>query len=219
MGHSFYALPLKIPKKQDLGGPKGPLFFALQTPVPLLRVGCDPNHGICIPGVLKYAYGQKHPKDTVMNLPASIICASLAALFVCAAASGGEIYQWTDEDGNVHYEDRPTDEAVVRRLDVASSPTDADAVQARVQARREARAAAAQVAAEAPPEMSKDDVRAEQQKRQEQCQMYRDRLNAFLQSARLYEEDDTGERTYLNEDQTMAARAKVEEQIQKYCGS
>lgn len=154
-----------------------------------------------------------------MNRPALIICASLAAFAVCASASASEIYQWTDEDGNVHYEDRPTGEGEVRRLDVASSRTDNDAVLARVQARREAQAAAAQVAAEAPPEMSKEDIRAEQQKRQEQCQMYRERLNSFLQSARLYEENDAGERSYLNEEQTLAARAKVEEQIQKYCGS
>ena len=49
--------------------------------------------------------------------------------------------------------------------------------------------------------------------------MYRDRLQSFLRSQRLYEEDDAGERTYLSDDEIMAARSRVEDQIQEYCGS
>ena len=44
-------------------------------------------------------------------------------------------------------------------------------------------------------------------------------IGKFLRSQRLYQEDDTGERQYLSEEETMAARARVEEQIQEYCGS
>ena len=150
---------------------------------------------------------------------ASTIFVSVTALVLCTSAGSSEIYKWTDDNGNVHFEDRPAGEGDERRLDIQSSPTNYEEVKARIEARREARAAAEQVAAEAPPEMSKEEVRAQQQKRQEQCQMYRDRLESFLQSARLYEENEAGDRTYLNEDQTMAARAKVEEQIKKYCGS
>lgn len=155
-----------------------------------------------------------------MKYLAPTILVSVATLSLCASAGSSEIYKWTDPDGNVHYEDRPTGEPDEHRVtEIQSARTDYSAVQARVDARREAQAAAAQVAAEAPPEMTKEEVRAEQQKRQEQCQMYRDRMDSFLQSARLYEENDAGERTYLDEDQTMAARAKVEEQIKKYCGT
>ena len=72
------------------------------------------------------------------------------------------------------------------------------------------------------PVLELDRIRGEWaggQKRQQQCQMYRDRLERFLRSQRLYQEDESGERQYLNEEETMAARARVEEQIQKYCGS
>ena len=67
--------------------------------------------------------------------------------------------------------------------------------------------------------MSKDEIRAEQQERAEKCQMYRDRLQAFLRSTRLYEEDDGGDRNYLSDEEVLAARAKVEDQIQEYCGA
>jgi len=104
-------------------------------------------------------------------------------------------------------------------MNIVSARTDNSAVQARLQARREERAAREQVASEAPPEMTKEEIRAEQEKRQQQCQKYRDRLEAFLRSQRLYEENDAGERRYLDEQEVVAARAKVQEQIVEYCGS
>lgn len=145
---------------------------------------------------------------------------SIAALLASGATVAGEIYKWTDEEGNVHYVDRPTGQPDEMRMrTITSASTDNSAVQARVQARREARAAAEKVAAEAPPELSKEEVRAEQAARAEKCQMYRDRLEQFLRSRRLFEEDESGERTYLSDDEMMAARTRVEEQIQEYCGS
>ena len=92
-------------------------------------------------------------------------------------------------------------------------------VQARLDQNRKAKDAARQVAAEAPPEMTREEIRAEQEKRQQQCQMYRDRLDAFLRAQRLYREDSAGERQYLSEDEIMAARSRVQGQIQEYCGS
>ena len=47
----------------------------------------------------------------------------------------------------------------------------------------------------------------------------RDRLQAFLRSQRLYQEGDDGDRNYLSEEEVMAAREKVEGQIEEYCGS
>ena len=141
----------------------------------------------------------------------------LAALISLPAAA--EIYKWVDEDGNIHYEDRPIGKTGVEHMDIVSRNTDSAAVQARVEADRKARAVKEQVASEAPPEMSKEDIRAEQQARAEKCQMYRDRLQAFLSSTRLYEQDDSGERNYLNEEEVIAARSNVEDQIQEFCGS
>jgi hypothetical protein len=91
---------------------------------------------------------------------------SIAALVVSSTTAASEIYQWTDDEGNVHYEDRPIAREAQLRRDILSARTDNATVQARVQQHREARAAAEQVASEAPEEMSKEEVRAEQQKRQ-----------------------------------------------------
>jgi hypothetical protein len=143
----------------------------------------------------------------------------VATLLASGLAVAGEIYKWTDDDGNVHYEDRPIGESGMERMEIVSQNTDNSIVQARLDADREARDAARQVASEAPPEMSKEEIRAEQKARQEKCQSYRDRLQAFLRSQRLYEDDDNGDRKYLSEEEITAAREKVQGQIEEYCGS
>jgi len=150
------------------------------------------------------------------RLPITIAC---AALMASGLAVGAEIYKWTDEDGNVHYEDRPVGKTDMEHVDVVSRNTDNTVVQARLDSDRERRAAARQVASEAPKEMTKAEIRAEQQERQGKCQEYRDQLQAFLRSSRLYKEEDGGERQYLSEEEVMAARSRVEGQIQEYCGA
>ena len=144
---------------------------------------------------------------------------SVAALLMGGTTVASEIYKWTDDEGNAHYEDRPVASVDFERLDIVSRNTDNSAIQSRQSADREAKAAARQVAAEAPKEMSRQEVRAEQEKRQQQCQVYRDRLEQFSRSQRLFEEGDDGERRYLDEVQTLAAHNRVQQQIDKYCGT
>jgi hypothetical protein len=148
-----------------------------------------------------------------------VLTVAAAALMASGMTVAGGIYKWTDDDGNVHYEDHPTGNPETERLDIVSKNTDNSAVQAHLDAGREARDAARQVPSEAPPEMTKAEIRAEQKKRQMQCHTYRDRLEDFLRSQRLYQEDDAGDRHYLSGDEVIAARLRVEEQIQEYCGS
>lgn len=151
-----------------------------------------------------------------LRLPITVACAVLLA---SGLAVGGEIYKWTDADGNVHYEDRPIGETDMQHVDIISRNTDNSVVQARLDADREARATARQVASEAPPKMTKEEIRAEQKARQDKCQTYRSQLEAFLRSRYLYKEEEGGDRQYLSEDEVMAARSRVEGQIQEYCGA
>ena len=141
-----------------------------------------------------------------------------AALAASADALSGEIYKWTDENGNVHYEDRPTGDSEVERVNIVSRSTDNSAVQASIEARRErvaareeARVKKAEAAAEAA------EAQAELEQRKQRCEQSRARLEAFLRSQRLYREDESGERTYLGEEEILAARAKVQDQINEYC--
>lgn len=151
-----------------------------------------------------------------------LACALMLAGIVAAApaATGGEIYKWTDAEGNVHYGDRPTGAAEEERLAISSSPTDRARVEANVQARREARTERAEAAAEAASgQPTEEELRAQEEERARRCETSRERLQKFLISRRLYRHDENGERVYLDEAETEAARARVQEQVLEYCGS
>jgi hypothetical protein len=149
------------------------------------------------------------------RLPMTLAIGALLGAGLCSA---GEIYKWVDEQGNVHYEDRPTGDGDLERVDIVTQDTNNSVVQARIDAARKERAAARQAAEDAPPEMTRQELRAEQEARQEKCQQYREQLETMLQSTRLYREDDSGERVYLDENEILAARERVQDKIDENCG-
>ena len=140
----------------------------------------------------------------------------ILSVALASAATASEIYKWTDEDGNVHYTDTPVNESS-ERLDIASRSTDTDQVRAQTQARLDRQSAAAEAAANAPAGPSPEELRAEKKERAEKCSMYQARLTKFTQSRRLYREDESGEREYLDEAETQKTRDKAEEQVREYC--
>ena len=147
----------------------------------------------------------------------ALSCAVMALTFA-SGAMASEIYKWTDENGTVHYEDRPTGADTEERLQMTYNRTDDSAVQSRTQARIDARTAReeAKVAAAKSREEAADNeaVAAE---RAQKCESSRARLESYLQSRRLYRTDDNGERVYLDDAQRIEARQKAEEQISEFC--
>jgi hypothetical protein len=156
-----------------------------------------------------------------MKRQKSITCALFLAWLAMTAAgavAAGEIYKWTDAEGNAHFGDRPSGAATEERLAINSSPTDPDSVRAIVQARNDARSERNELkaaAAEAAP--TAEELRAAEAERTEKCNTYKERLQKFVTSRRLYREDESGERVYLDEEETLAARARVQEQVLEYC--
>ena len=114
----------------------------------------------------------------------ALSCAVMA-LTIAGGAMANEIYKWTDEDGTVHYEDRPTGAANEERLAITYGRTDSSAVQKRVLARVDAMTArdeARSVAAAAEQEAA-DNAAIEADKAQ-RCDGARSRLESYLQSRR-----------------------------------
>jgi len=147
----------------------------------------------------------------------SLIVLTTAALGFSGAVLSSEIYKWTDDNGNVHYEDRPLGEDV-QRLDIISSRTDNSGVQASIDARRERETARAEARSKrGEEEQAAASAKAEADKRVAKCQESRARMESYLQARRLYNQNAAGEREYLDEDGIMQAREKAQEQIQKYC--
>lgn len=145
-------------------------------------------------------------------------------LFLIAAGTVGanEIYKWTDENGNVHYEDRPTSEmpADAQIVAVASQRTDPEVVAASIAARQErdeARAEARSARQEAERKAAEEREAAEQQAAK--CDEYRARLETYVASRRLYKLGDNGERVYLDDAQMQQARNELQQRIMDSCSN
>jgi len=147
----------------------------------------------------------------------TLILFTTATLGFSGAVLAGEIYKWTDDDGSVHYEDRPLGDNV-ERLDVSSRSTNNASVQASIDARRERETLRAEARSKRDEDqLTAADEKATSEQRAADCEKSRARMQNYLAARRLYNQDADGERVYLDDDQIMEARAKAQEQIQKYC--
>lgn len=149
----------------------------------------------------------------------TLAAAGTAVLLASAAATASDIYKYTDEDGTVHYVDRPTGAATEERVGIVSRPTDNNAVQARLQSTADTRRTPGDILDERDGE--RESARAEREEkadRQKKCTQARSRLESYLRAQRLYREDANGEREYLDDTQRVEAQQKAEEAVSEYCG-
>ena len=141
---------------------------------------------------------------------------------IAIAFSGGavadDIYKWIDDDGGVHYEDRPSGSPTEEIIQMSYNRTNRNAVQRRVESRL-----VTQIALhDARTQVGEDkqtaaERRAETKDRQELCKTYRAKLQSMLQSRRLYRENDAGERIYLDDNAKIKARQRAGELIKENC--
>jgi hypothetical protein len=159
-----------------------------------------------------------------MNSKKLLVTLATAAALCASSALASDIYRYTDEEGTVHYVDRPSGEPTEERMYVASQRTNNSAVQARYNERYRqpepqpaAQAPAGTAAEEEPEELSRAERKAATAERAQQCQSYRNRMQTLVTARRLYREDESGERVYLDDAQIQEARDKVQELIEEFC--
>ncbi len=140
------------------------------------------------------------------------------ALSIAASGtlSASEIYRWTDEEGVVHYVDRPTGNASEQHLAIRSRSTNPDRVQAAVQAQADAQILRAEEEANAPQGPTPEELLAEAREREERCNEYTQRQVEFTNNRRIYRMEN-GERVYYDESEMAVARAEVDGLVKKYC--
>ena len=149
--------------------------------------------------------------------PILTLLAALLVVGVCAEA--GEVYKEKDAKGNAVYTDRP--EALpAERLNVKTQQTDTVEAKKRYDDEMQNYASsrnAASASSESSAERAKaaDLTAADKAKR---CNDARDRYDQYMTSRRLYEPGTTeGERRYLNDAETDAARANAKKLMDEYC--
>lgn len=154
-----------------------------------------------------------------MNIAPKIILLAAISIVAASANAADTIYKWVDEDGNVHYQDRPTANENVERLQLTYNRTDSSAVAQREQLRRDSVAARSAARAEANAEKrTAAEERAAAEERFAACQRNRAQLKVILEARRLYRQDENGERTYLDDEGRDKAREEAENRVRDTCG-
>jgi len=153
-----------------------------------------------------------------MNTRQLIVGFAALVIGVSTSVFADEIYKWTDKDGNVHYEDRPSGDPSEEQLQFSYNRTNTEALQGRVEADRSAEDARREARAEAAEEnhIAEEDRLAAKQK-QIECASYRDNLKGILEARRVYRLDEAGERVYLDEAQRAESRSRAEAIIKESC--
>ncbi|MGB5352153.1 MAG: DUF4124 domain-containing protein [Woeseia sp.] len=149
------------------------------------------------------------------------ICVAVAAT---GSAYANNIYKWTDDAGNVHYGDKPAEDTDAKIVDIKSKPTErtqlASIATPSNDPRRQAPLVApgpAETAPAKPEGPTPEELRALAAERAQKCTKYKERLQTFVQSRRLYRQDENGERVYLNDDEMAETREKTQGKVEEYC--
>ncbi len=130
----------------------------------------------------------------------------MLAVSSAGMAFAGDIYKWTDEDGNIHFGDHPTPEASKEPLAIESLLADTSKIQANA-------------AVIEPVGDTLEELRAQALDREEKCATNKARLKRLLTSRRLYRKDENGVSVYLDEDESFVERERVQNQVMEYCNS
>lgn len=148
-----------------------------------------------------------------------LLIVTLTAVLGTAPAGAGEIYRYVDENGEIHYVDRPTGVPTEERMAISTRPTDPAAVQARASTRysRPGGNDEEDAASGRNEELTRAERRAREKEREEKCEQYRTRLETYVTARRLYRETDGGEREYLDEDERLEARTRLEDLVNDTC--
>ena len=147
-------------------------------------------------------------KDVIRSL-------MLLSLLIAGQVSATTVYRTVDENGNVQYSDRPdggeTQQLTIRAPRAASSaPTRTAAASAPAQDE------AAPAGGPTKQQLAEEAAR-KAERRAENCEIARDRLERYAISHRLYRPLPNGEREYLSDAEIDEARAKAEADVKEWC--
>lgn len=141
-------------------------------------------------------------------------------IYITSAQS--QVYKWVDENGKVHYSDKPIDDKA-KAMDIKKDISATRQQEARAQANKLIQSQRKQLANE--QEVKRDEAIAERKQKQEArklnsaCRQARASLRALEYQAPVYQENDKGERTYLDDETRKNQATKLKADIQKHCNN
>ncbi|NIT63896.1 MAG: DUF4124 domain-containing protein [Gammaproteobacteria bacterium] len=135
-------------------------------------------------------------------------------LLLAVPAARAEIYRWVDEQGNVHYGDRPAGQDA-EGVEVDAGPRrDPEAERRRARRRKLLEAMEEEQEIE---RRQQEQAQAERKERERRCRIARNRLDSYRRANVIYGYDESGNRRYLNDSERERAIAEARQAVEHWC--
>lgn len=141
------------------------------------------------------------------------IIAYLLCLLPFTAFGAGQVFKWVDEQGNVHFGDRP-DKQDSEVVDMPVFKTDPV-----MEERQKAREESAEKEKEGAAKQAESDAAAQkqQEQREKNCKTARERAEQIQTVRRLFRIDEKGERHDMSDAERVEALKMAKEDVTKWC--
>ena len=144
----------------------------------------------------------------------SLMTLLISISFVVDAAAG--IYRWTDENGNVHFGDKPVDAGSATELKIDASRKSGITNSSGNKAEREYLLKKIEEEKQEQAEARSKRL-AEKKQRRVKCNALKSDYQAHIQSNRSYRMSPDGERIYLSDAERTARKNKLKNSMTRYC--
>lgn len=144
----------------------------------------------------------------------------LLVLMPCALspALAAGVYKWVDEQGQVHFGERPPAKGRAQELQLKVQPAAPAAVPNEAERRdSEQRLLRAFEEEREQKKAQEQKSREDQAQRERNCALARDRLRRYRSAGSLYNLDQQGNRVTLAEGERAAAEQRAEQDVARWC--
>jgi hypothetical protein len=144
----------------------------------------------------------------------AIILTSICLVVIVSVTGYADVYKWVDEEGRIHYGEKPPVEDAVR-IEIRETPEVDDTYQQQGIDQQKL----LQIYEEERSLKKEEQLKAEKEKveRKKQCEALAVELNNLKQGGIFYDLDKNGERKYYSESELAAYIEKLQSDYNKHC--
>ena len=158
-------------------------------------------------------------------LRATIVFTRMRALLLVVVVSVcwayeviGAVYKWVDDNGKVHYSDKPPAQQDIQEMEVEHAPSvTTPGLTGEQRLHKQQRVLDAFAKERADKKAEQDKLAQEKQERKVWCARAKDELREISEAGYLYDYDENGEMVVLSKERRAQATSEAEAQIKKKC--
>jgi hypothetical protein len=151
-----------------------------------------------------------------MEYPVRLALFSLLLFFISAPLQAA-VYQWKDENGRIHFSDRPVHENATEKS--IKSPPKSSSPAAVPEDRKQRRQRMLDVYEKERAEKREAKAKEKQERKEQKrkCLEARARYDEYNSARSIYDYSDSGERKYLNKGEREGFIAELKANVARYC--